>query len=125
MNLTGGIGADLRPIDLAKDSVPARLGICELAGILNIHLAMEDQALYPHLLDHGDLKVRTLAQRYVDEMGDLNVKFKAYFWLWTAAQQIEDDPNGFIRETSRILGALTARIYCENNELYPLLEREK
>ena len=34
-----------------------------------VHLAMEDKSLYPALLKSPDAKLRTMAQKFIDEMG--------------------------------------------------------
>ena len=94
-----------------------------LSGKLNVHLAMEDESFFPRLLEHEDLRVRTLIKDYMSEMGTMSEKFKLYMNTWKLSQSIMDDPQEFIRQTEYLLGALKNRIERENAELYPLAEK--
>lgn len=89
-----------------------------LAGKLNFHLAMEDQALYPRLLQVDDVKTRTMAKQFLTEMGGLGAAFEAYNSKWQVSA-IRADRAGFAAETKAVFAALTQRITRENRELYP------
>ena len=107
---------------LADDAMSARLAVAELAGLINVHLAMEDQGLYPILLENSDPKVRAEAEKYIAEMGSIGGEFKEYMQTWAYTNAAEDDPKSFIKETQGILDKLSNRIYREDNELYVLVE---
>ncbi len=112
----------MSPDKLADDAISARLAVAELAGLINVHLAMEDQGLYPVLLENSDPKVRAEAEKYIAEMGSIGDEFKNYMQTWAYTTAAEDDPKNFVKETQSILAALTNRIYREDNELYVMVE---
>lgn len=101
----------------------ARSLLSRLAGKLNIHLAMEDKALYPALQQHAEERVRSLAKTYIDEMGGIAEEFARYMANWPSANSIKSAPGRFISETGQIFSALAKRIERENNELYPLIDQ--
>ena len=93
-----------------------------LAGKVKVHLSMEDQYLYPKLVQSQDASIRELAQGYAHEMGGIRGAFTEYLGHWTTAAHIKADPDGFTRETHELFKVLGNRIQRENNQLYPLLE---
>ena len=96
--------------------------VANLLGKLKIHLAMEDDALYPELLQHPEQKVRDLATKYVNEMGSLKSEVDALRKKWGSASAIQADPTSFIRELQWLFAALRERVKKENDELYPLVD---
>jgi hypothetical protein len=91
-----------------------------LAGKVSVHLAMEDQALYPRLAEL-DGAVARRATKFKDEMGGLGRVFTEYNTRWQVSA-IRADLAGFAHETRKIFGALAKRIERENAELYPLAD---
>lgn len=100
------------------DPVALRKLLSNLAGKLSVHLAMEDQALYPRLLGATDPKMQSMARQFMTEMGGLGSAFTAYNGKWQVSD-IRADPAGFAEETRAVFAALTQRITRENRELYP------
>ena len=121
-----GIAAKiLKPLEapgLGKDAQKVHSLLSQLDGKLSVHLAMEDESLYPKLLDHSDEKVSSIASDYLCEMGDLAKTFRGYMDTWNTVASIEDDPDEFVSRTNQILSALTNRITREDKELYRLVE---
>jgi iron-sulfur cluster repair protein YtfE (RIC family) len=109
--------------ELAGKADPAALRkmLSNLAGKLNFHLAMEDQALYPRLMERKDTEANAVATRFMNEMGGLGQAFTAYNSKWQVSA-ITADPAGFANETRAVFAALTQRIARENRELYPLAD---
>lgn len=103
------------------DPAVLRKLLSNLAGKLQFHLAMEDQALYPRLQGAADPKVKAMAKQFMTEMGGLGDAFAAYNSKWQVSA-IRVDPAGFISETQAVFTALTQRIARENRELYPLAD---
>ena len=104
------------------DAVAVRKMLSNLAGKVNFHLAMEDKALYPRLLQHQDAKSTALAGKFMKEMGGLAQVFVAYNNKWQVTA-IKADPSGFSDETRKVFGALAHRISRENTDLYPLADK--
>jgi hemerythrin-like domain-containing protein len=95
-----------------------------LVGKLTVHLAMEDNALYPRVRDHGSLRLRKLAAELVADMGGIQARFREYLARWSAPERIAESNAEFIRETTDVLEAVKRRIAREEAELYPLVDRE-
>jgi hypothetical protein len=95
-----------------------------LGGKLTIHLAMEDKGLYPRLLRHQNLVIRDTAKRFMHEMGGIQTVFGEYLTRWRDAAVIQKRPDDFIKETRTLLAALSARVSREDNDLYPIVDRE-
>ncbi len=122
--LAGEITDKLRPGPGPADPKALRMLLSGLAGKLSVHLAMEDKALYPRMIQADHSNSKALAQTFMTEMGGLGEAFAAYNKKWQASQ-IGSDPAGFAKETQTVFGALARRIEREDNELYPLADRIK
>ncbi|MDB5898639.1 MAG: hemerythrin [Ramlibacter sp.] len=92
-----------------------------LAGKVNFHLAMEDQALYPRLAASPAPGTCALAARFQKEMGGLARVFTDYNKQWQVGA-IRADLQTFATDTRKVFGALAHRIARENEELYPLAD---
>jgi hemerythrin-like domain-containing protein len=95
--------------------------IANIAGKLRIHLGSEDKYLYPKLLESPDQKVKTTAQEFIKEMGDLADTFESYKSKYMNVKNIRTNPQDFISETKSIIQAITKRVEKEEQELYTLL----
>jgi len=91
----------------------------KLARALIAHLAVEDGYLYPDMLSAADMEARRIAVAFQREMGDLAGRFTDYMARWTD-ERIAKEWLAFREETQAMMGALAARITCENERLYPL-----
>ena len=97
--------------------------LSSLSGILKVHLAMEDRSLYPHLVNHRDVALRTLAIRFLDERAALRQSYEDYKERWSSAAVIEAGAEKFIDETRAILGMLWNRMKMEDDVLHPEIVR--
>ncbi len=122
VGIVGQISAKLNEITIAADAHEVRSLLNVLFGKLNMHLAMEDNTLYPLLKEHLDAKVREIAQKFSAEMGGLKPAVKAFSDKW-AESAIKSDPKGFCAATKGLFGVLADRIKRENTELYPLMDK--
>ena len=113
----------LKPELLESEAKAARLVLSKLAGVLNMHLAAEDNVLYPNLLKTENEEIRTIAQKYIDEMSSLKESFGKYLKKWPSSLSLQSNPEEFIVETEQILLLLRQRIQRENNELYYIVDR--
>lgn len=122
LSLANQIVAELEPARLAHSAEKVHGLLLQLAGKIGVHLAMEDQSLYPRLLESDDPELRALAQRFVDEMGGIAATFEDYVKAW-GQSSIEGDPQSFARQSQAVFDALADRIARENEQLYPLADR--
>lgn len=112
----------LAPGKLPANAAKVRVLLNKLSGKVSIHLAMEDDALYPRLLQHQDAEVKNKAKKFIDEMGGIKNAYLDYNKKWTQSA-IEMDSPAFVKETTGLFGALGDRIKRENNDLYALVDK--
>lgn len=110
---------------LVQDPMEVRNLLSTLSGKLMMHLAMEDQFLYPNLMESNDSQIQTTAARFSTEMGDLVKVFKDYSAKWLNPSTIQANHEAFIKESRAIFQALLKRIDREDRELYPLVEEDE
>ncbi len=122
LKIASEISAHLNVDELTKDASEVRSLLSKLLGKLGVHLSMEDKTLYPKLLEHSDERVKSMAKRFIDEMGGIGEAVKAYKGKWSSPVQIQKDPSDFIEQTKGIFDALVKRIEKENNELYKTVD---
>lgn len=89
---------------------------------LLVHLAREDNHVYPVLVKSADSRVARLASAFQAEMGGLAQDYLAYNARWEAAAIASDWP-GFCTATRHIMNALRRRIRREERDLYPMIGR--
>ncbi len=122
LKIASEISAHLNVDELSNDASEVRSLLSKLLGKLTIHLAMEDKALYPRLLEYSDERIKSMAKRFIDEMGGLGEVVKSYNNTWSSALPIQKNPSDFIVQTKGIFDALAKRIERENNELYKIVD---
>lgn len=115
--ISGLLKSDLTMDDASK----IRNMLSMLAGKVSIHLAMEDNGLYPRLKESKDPVIQKTTLEFIREMGDIMEKFKAYNERWQVPRSIYEAPAQYINETKLIFAALQNRIERENTILYPLI----
>jgi hemerythrin-like domain-containing protein len=111
----------LDPAKLADAAAEARNLVSKPLGKLSIHLAMEDQSLYPRLIQHADASVRETAKKFATEMGGVKPSVESFGRKWTEAE-LRANPTAFCDETRKLFILLADRIKRENTQLYPLLD---
>ncbi len=110
------------PEQIAARAAELRRSVARFAGKLNMHASMENEALYPRLLEHSDTAVRAKARDMFDEVKGIYSAFAVYSKRWPTTESITADPAGFARDTKRVLKTLWMRMCRENDELYPLVD---
>lgn len=122
LEITERLSNLLDPYTLGKDTGGVRSMLSRLAAKLSVHLTLEDKSLYPALISHPDIEVKSAANRFISEMGNLQRAFEEYARRWGAHGAIEEAPVRFINETGEMLSALKDRIEKEDRELYALCD---
>nr|WP_315675503.1 hemerythrin domain-containing protein [Clostridium sp. 19966] len=92
-----------------------------LAGKLRIHLNSEDKFLYPNLVNGEDMKLKALANEYIEDMGGIFNQFSEYKNKFNTKSKIKDNNKTFLQETRLIIDKIKKRIDKEENELYKLI----
>jgi hypothetical protein len=95
----------------------------KLAGVVTLHLAMEDKGLYPQMTGHANPSVRAMSKRYSDEMGSIAAVFTDYMKNWQTTPQMMANPAQFSADSKAVFNALSKRIHLENTELYALVDK--
>ncbi len=111
------------PAALATNAPEAVRLLMELTGQLNLHLAMEDESLYPKLAKAGDARTAETARRFQIEMGGLRRAFEGFLVDWSSPEKLQAEPAKFLAAWGGIVKALAARVEREEKELYPLAEK--
>ncbi len=110
--------------DIDQNQLLISMKIGTLSGILAMHLAFEDNHLYPDLMDHGHHEVRSTVVRYKEDMGDLSQRFNHYMDKYLKhPQAISNAAQDFVADTKTIVYAIKSRIEHEEYSLFPLLYR--
>ena len=104
-------------IDKANAPLIAEL-INKTTGVLNMHLASEDHFVYPKLLKAGDTRVRSITQRYMDEMTKIADAYLAFHKKYNTPSKILADTAEFKQTFKKVRDALLLRMEREEKELY-------
>lgn len=113
----------MRRTSSAQLADPGGLGKCrwQMARALTRHLAMEDAHVYARLDGDPRPGVAAIVRRYRQEHGALRDQFQTHMVEWTG-DAIAHDWTGYCGAVRILVAALEARIRCEDDELYPLIE---
>ncbi len=95
--------------------------IKELSKLLEEHLMIEDDVLYPAFKKCSDDNIRDIAHQFSIEFGSIKSTFTTYCTKWTSPEKIIQARKIFISESKALLGVLQRRIAKEEKELFPLL----
>ena len=71
------IFADIARYRTDKDAFPLSLKLARLAGILRTHFALENQMLYPPMIESDHREAALMARIYRDEVGHLRARDRA------------------------------------------------
>jgi hemerythrin-like domain-containing protein len=121
LEIAAKISSPLGPNQVARNADAIRELLVQLTSELIVHLKMEDDYLYPSLLNNPDNEIKQLARKFGDEMGELRQEYEKYIEKWRASQFIAMKAEQFIAETEEIFRVLQNRIEREDNELFPLV----
>jgi hemerythrin-like domain-containing protein len=120
---------ELRPL-LTKEQLKVRMVaktaqrlMSELVDKIKAHLGEEDKDLYPVLLTHSDLNVRSTAWKFISGEHALRQAFADYSkkWLKSGDFELSDE---LLEDTNELLETLRVRIDREEHFLYPRFEAE-
>jgi hemerythrin-like domain-containing protein len=92
----------------------------ELSKILERHLLLEDDFLYPVLKKCEDTKVCEVAAQFFKELGNLKQAYTDYTDKWSSSDTIGKANSLFINESNELFDALKHRIFKEDTILFKL-----
>ncbi len=95
--------------------------INQLSELLEEHLLIEDEFLYPLLKSQPQEQVRDIANLFIFELGGLKEAFGKYLNRWNSANFVSGSFKEFTSETNAIMKALVNRIQKEDSQLFPLI----
>lgn len=81
------------------DALLIALQFNKLIGLIRVHVAQEDDQLYPELIAADDPKVAKLALSYVSEMGGLATQLEVFARRWSSSALIATDFVDFAEGT--------------------------
>ncbi|MES2879118.1 MAG: hemerythrin domain-containing protein [Pseudomonadota bacterium] len=99
----------------------ARL-IISMSSIIKLHLAVEDQVLYPALRSGNNAVLARMGQKFQDEMGAIASAYMAFARRWNSAANVAHEPEGFRADANQVLKLLHDRMQKENTVFYPAIE---
>lgn len=97
--------------------------IISISSAIKLHLAGEDQFLYPALASSVNPAAVQLGNKFQDEMGGIATAYVDFAGRWNIASKVAANPEGFRADANNIFQALHQRIQRESKELYPLVEQ--
>lgn len=120
--IVGRIEAILRNPTGHTRAQEIRQAFSELSAKLRLHLALEDDVLYPRLARHDDAEVRALAVKYQTEMGGIRQTYEDFLAQWVHSGKLVTEYSAFQTALSGLFAALKDRIHRENTQVYPLAD---
>jgi len=109
--------------DLENDSMAIAKNINNIAGKLQVHLNNEDRFLYPAFLKSESAELKTKAQAYSSEMGDLSSVYTDFKTKYNTRSKIMADSAAFLSDAKTVFDAIEKRIEKEDHDLYKLAEK--
>lgn len=101
---------------------PMRAAFHQLSAKLRLHLALEDDALYPRLIRHADPRLQNRARQFQAEMSGLRDTYETFLRDWLHSGRFAHDRSEFPRAVAAVFTPLTARLRREDADLYPLVD---
>ena len=93
----------------------------QLSDLLERHLFLEDDFLYPALKKRSQENIRNIASQFSIELGGIKNIFLKYLEKWASADNIVHSHSVFMSESKDLISALQQRIAKEDQELFPLI----
>jgi iron-sulfur cluster repair protein YtfE (RIC family) len=104
--------------EAATPDLPAVvIGLSDLAGELERHLAHEDSFIYPRMMSGAPGGASDVASAFVADFAVLREDWGLYLHEWTS-DGIAADWTGFGHETRSMIARLADRVKAENKLLY-------
>jgi len=99
----------------------ARL-VVAMSSTIKLHLAVEDQALYPALQRGSNAELARMGQQYQRDMGPIAQAYEAFARRWNRPESVRRDEQGFRDDANQVLRMVHERMQRENHDFYPRIE---
>lgn len=107
---------------MAQNAESIAKNLMGMSSVIKLHLAAEDQALYPALAKSPSANVAKIGKQFQDEMGCIAKVYIAFAAEWLTAAKIASKPDEFKNSANLVFKALHERIQKEETVLYPAAE---
>ena len=77
-------------------------GIVAMSGTIKLHLAVEDQVLYPALQRGDNAELARMGRQYQSEMTSIASAYDAFARRWNTADGVRRDAQGFRNEAQEV-----------------------
>lgn len=117
--------ADLRKFsraDIRGNAADIAKRIVSMSSTIKLHLAVEDQVLYPALRKEKDSVLAVLGNKFQDEMQAIASAYIGFASRWNHAAKVSDSPEEFRADANKVLRIVHDRMQKENTVFYPAIE---
>jgi hemerythrin-like domain-containing protein len=90
-----------------------------------VHLVFEDNTIYAALLHTGDEKTSNVAKAFHDSAKEIKHRFSGFVRHWCSMPESNQEREILRKESSEIFGLIRDRISYENEQIFPLVEKQK
>jgi len=113
----------IRKENFEDNSQAIAKNINNIAGKLQVHLSNEDRFLYPAFLNSDRVELKTKAQAYTVEMGDLSDVYATFKSKYNTRSKILANTKSFVTDSDKVFKAIEKRIHKEDHDLYKIAEK--
>lgn len=96
--------------------------IVSMSSTIKLHLAIEDQALYPALQRGANPELARLGHQYQKDMGPIAQAYDAFTRRWNRPESVRHNEQDFRDDANRVLRMVFERMQRENLDFYPRIE---
>lgn len=96
--------------------------IISMSSMIRLHLAVEDNTLYPALKASDNSPLAKMGEKFQDEMGSIASAYLSFARKWNTAANLRQNPEGFRADANNVLKLLYDRMRQEDVEFYPAIE---
>ena len=100
-------------------------GIVAMSALIKLHLAVEDQVLYPALQADRQSDLARLARHYQSDMVPIAAAYDAFARRWNTSQRVRENAAGFRDDANLVLRKLHERMLREDRDFYPQIEAQE
>lgn len=110
---------DLAHAGVARNAEDIARRIVAMSSLIKLHLAVEDQALYPALQRSRDRRLADMGRQYQQEMASIAAAYGAFAARWNTPRRLALHEEGFRRDANTVLRQVFERMRREDMAFYP------